>query len=660
MKQLLLIWGILFLSISNILAQDQLRVVGEGKLASGELIDKNIRDANGRQAAAVKIKTDLTGLSIEANNGVIKMNTKQGEYDVFVSPDERVLTIRKSGYVALKVLLPEYGIRLKSGQMWTLTITGDKKLEQTSVNFIITPDDAQLTIDGKSYNPPYKGLLLSVGKHQVEVKKDGFATHQKEITVSVSNSLFEVELKPVELQVVTIKSMPMGATFYVDGIEKGQTDKQLFMYSGKYTVKWLLSGYVDAEQQIEVKEGAKNEFTINLDKNTGLLSWKTTPVNANVTINKEPQTGKTQTELAPGRYLVELSAEGFDPLSENIEIKRGERVQKNWTLNQQTGGLQFSVEPYNAKVTLKRNNQTVETWTGLKILKDVPVGTYQITAELNGYERKTQTLTIQKDKTQALELILEKAKAGAISTSGAGKTITNSIGMEFVLIPAGTFQMGSNESSGEKPVHSVTISQPFYMGKYEVTQKQWKAVMGNNPSNWKGDNLPVEQVSWNDVQEFIKKLNQKEGGNKYRLPTEAEWEYAARAGTTTKWSFGDDESQLSKYGNFADKNSTMSWADKTQNDGYENTSPVGTYKPNPFGLYDMHGNVWEWCQDWHDSSYYSYSPRTDPQGPNSGSDRVLRGGSWNFIAEDARSAIRGISNPDGRNSIIGFRLVRLQ
>ncbi len=639
MKLFLLFWGILLVISLNLNAQDKLRVVGEGKLAAGELIDKDIRDANGNVAAAVKIKTDLTNLSVEANNGVIKMNTSPGSYFVFLSPDERVLTVRKSGYLELRILLPEYGIRLKSGQVWELTVTGDKKLEQVPVNFIISPEDAQLTIDGKSYKPPYKGLLLSVGKHQVEVKKDGFPSYQKEITISLSNSLFEIELKPVELQIVTVKSVPNGATFYVDGIEKGQTDKQFFLYPGKYAVKWMLSGYIDAEQQIEVKEGAKNEFSINLEKNTGLLSWKTTPINANVTINKEPQTGKIQAELAPGRYLIEISAEGYDPLSETIDLKRGDRLQKNWILTQQTGGLQFSVEPYNATVTLKRNNQTVESWTGLKILKDVPVGSYQLIAELSGYQTTTETITITKDKTLTKEL---KLKKGAT----AGQTITNSIGMEFVLIPAGTFQMGSNDGRrDENPVHSVTISQPFYMGKYEVTQKEWKAVMGTNPSYFEGDNLPVEQVSWNDVQEFIKKLNQKEGGNKYRLPTEAEWEYAARAGSSTTWHFGDNESQLGEY----------AWYDK--NSGNK-THPVGEKKPNGFGLYDMHGNVWEWVQDWYGSGYYSNSPRTDPKGPNSGYDKVLRGGSWYGKSESTRSALRIYEVPKFWLIGFGFRLVR--
>jgi formylglycine-generating enzyme required for sulfatase activity len=182
--------------------------------------------------------------------------------------------------------------------------------------------------------------------------------------------------------------------------------------------------------------------------------------------------------------------------------------------------------------------------------------------------------------------------------------ITPTPKMEFVLIPAGEFDIGSkNETERwdvENPVHRVNISKAFYMGKYEVTQKQWRDVMGNNPSSFEGDNLPVETVSWNEVQEFIKKLNEKEGSNKYRLPTEAEWEYAARAGTTTPHFFGNNESKLGDY----------AWYDSNS---YRVTHDVGQKKPNPWGLYDMYGNVLEWVQDkWHDN--YSGAP-TDQQFP---------------------------------------------
>jgi formylglycine-generating enzyme required for sulfatase activity len=230
------------------------------------------------------------------------------------------------------------------------------------------------------------------------------------------------------------------------------------------------------------------------------------------------------------------------------------------------------------------------------------------------------------------------------------KTRTNSIVMEMVLIPAGSFIMGGDLTfeecnSWEMPQHRVSISQPFYLGKHEVTQAQWAEVMGSNPSKFKGRSNPVEQVSWDDVQAFIRKLNLKEGMTGYRLPTEAEWEYAARAGTSETYSFGDDEDELSRY----------AWFDEDWNTG--STHPVGQKQPNAWGLHDVHGNVREWVEDWFGENYYANSPGTDPKGPSGGSIRVLRGGSWYDSAGSCRSAARYGSSPGDRFEYSGFRLV---
>jgi hypothetical protein len=222
---------------------------------------------------------------------------------------------------------------------------------------------------------------------------------------------------------------------------------------------------------------------------------------------------------------------------------------------------------------------------------------------------------------------------------------TNTIG------PAGEFDMGSppdeeDRDSDEGPVHHVHIGKAFYMCKYEVTQKQWHEIMGDDPSYFKGDDLPVEKVSWDDVQEFIKKLNEKEGTDKYRLPSEAEWEYACRAGTTTRHSFGDDESNLGNYGWYVD-NSDLT------------THQAGLKLSNPRGLYDMHGNVYEWVQDERHSNYDG-AP-TDGSAWESGyygANRVLRGGSWNRGAWRCRSANRGRLDPRSRVNYLGFRILK--
>jgi formylglycine-generating enzyme required for sulfatase activity/uncharacterized protein YecT (DUF1311 family) len=255
------------------------------------------------------------------------------------------------------------------------------------------------------------------------------------------------------------------------------------------------------------------------------------------------------------------------------------------------------------------------------------------------------------------------------------KTFTNSIGMEFVLIPAGEFPraIGKNDF-GEDIQSLVTISRPFYLGKYEVTQEQWVAVMGSgsNPSSFKGRTNPVERVSWDDVQVFIKKLNEKEGGQKYRLPTEAEWEHAARAGTKTLYFFGDDPEDLDSYAWYQDNTRTRGEREvvdaREVGNAYTletetqttwtggSTHPVGGKKPNPWGLYDIYGNVWEWVSDWYGD--YPAGSATDPTGPASGSDRVDRGGSWDDTAGDCRSAGRNGDTSDSRlrHYDLGFRL----
>ena len=218
-------------------------------------------------------------------------------------------------------------------------------------------------------------------------------------------------------------------------------------------------------------------------------------------------------------------------------------------------------------------------------------------------------------------------------------------GMEFVWIPKGCFMMGSpsseqGRSSREGPVHEVCVD-GFWMGKYEVTQREWEHLMGNNPSRFKGSRNPVEMVSWNDAQSFIGKLNALGSGH-FRLPTEAEWEYAARAGTQTAYHFGNSISHSqANYGRNLDR-----------------TQPVGSYPANAFGLHDMHGNVLEWCDDVYDANFYSRSPRNNPRSDGSGR-RVLRGGSWDDDPQVVRSANRGRKNHGHRDNDVGFRVVGL-
>lgn len=232
---------------------------------------------------------------------------------------------------------------------------------------------------------------------------------------------------------------------------------------------------------------------------------------------------------------------------------------------------------------------------------------------------------------------------------------TNDLGMEFVAVSPGEFPMGCSQdakpnecSADERPQHRVQITKSFEIGKTELTEKQWDAVMGSDPSDYKGDNLPVEQVSFTDVQAFLTKLNTRNDGFLYRLPTEAEWEYASRAGTTDQYGGATVANALVRFAKADD----WAWYN------VDETRPVATKKPNPWGIYDMRGNVAEWVQDRYDPKYYSNSPAADPKGPESGDARVVRGGSFHSYPWLTRVSIRTQFPEDYKLYDLGFRLAR--
>lgn len=259
----------------------------------------------------------------------------------------------------------------------------------------------------------------------------------------------------------------------------------------------------------------------------------------------------------------------------------------------------------------------------------------------------------------SLTIALASSLAVLAQEKDPPKHYTNSLGMKFVWIPPGTFMMGSPKEEilrlRNETQHKVTLTKGFYMGVYAVTQEQWQEVMGNNPSQHQGEkNLPVDAVSWVDCQHFIKKLRESEKDEKaYRLPTEAEWEYACRAGTTTPFHFGDTISteQANYNGNFV-------YGNGKKGIFRQKTIPVGSFHANAWGLHDMHGNVWQWCQDW--LGDYAENDVTDPQGPSKGEERVMRGGSWVVAPNLCRSAFRGSTPPPCRYADDGFRLCFFQ
>ena len=315
--------------------------------------------------------------------------------------------------------------------------------------------------------------------------------------------------------------------------------------------------------------------------------------------------------------------------------KQKQTIKKTETKPQEAAGydVTFSCNVPSAALTI--DGVANGTATGSRFLK---TGSHSVRLTANGYEPLSRTITVNSTSTvfsfsmnkveQTLSPVLQNLVANMVSVDGGTFTM------------GGTSEQGSDAYDDEKPVHQVTLSS-FSIGKYEVTQEEWEAVMGSNPSKFKGARCPVEQVSWEDCQEFIRKLNQLTG-KRFRLPTEAEWEYAARGGNKSrgyKYAGGDNLNGVAWY---------------TGNRG-SSTHPVGQKSPNELGLYDMSGNVREWCQDWYGS--YSSNSQTNPVGPNSGSSRVRRGGSWGDSARFCRSSNRFSDSPSRRDCNLGLRLV---
>ena len=312
------------------------------------------------------------------------------------------------------------------------------------------------------------------------------------------------------------------------------------------------------------------------------------------------------------------------------------------------GSIRVESEPRGAKIYLDGDNigYTPDS------VKNIVSGTHKIEVKMDGFKVWSKRVDVNSGGEVHIFAKLEQDKPLEYTDP--------STGMEFVYVKGGCFDMGDTFGDGEddeKPVHEVCVDD-FYIGKYEVTQGQWEDIMGNNPSKFKnGHNYPVEMVSWDDVQNFINRLNER-SGNIYRLPTEAEWEYAARGrGKRQKFAGFSNANEFYRYANFCDVNCIFDFKARRHDDGYSETSLVGSYKQNDIGLYDMTGNVYEWVQDWYSEDYYKESPKNNPKGPSSGSTHLVRGGCW-YNHRSVMNASSRCAPPEDKGIGVGFRLVR--
>lgn len=625
---------------------NEMVVVKQAVIRPDQLINHARKDRMGRVCAGLMIYTDLTGLSFDSNNGVVDLTQQPGSYMVFVSEGERVLYIYKEGFKPLEIILYQYGISgLKSGQVYQIDVTAkDKEASKTqSVVFNVTPADAVIRV-GSEVFVSGQAKSLPLGDNEVIIEKEGYRSIKDNIKVSSTNIQFNYTLQKTEPVLVKIRTNPADAIIYINNAERGNTPRDLWLFPGMYELKINKSQYLTVDEVITISENKENEFSYNLTKNTGVVNFTLNPANAQIFVNREPANNNTRLELVPGVYMIEIKADKHHSQTETIEVKLGDNIYKNYTLQAMKGTLLLTANPVDIKTELYLDNKLIRTVTGSVRVSDLFVGDYILKCSASGHKSKDFKVSIIENEAKEFNIILDK-----------GPDVPEGM----VYVEGGTFQMGSNSGdSDEKPVHSVTVSS-FYIGKYEVTQKQWTEVMGSNPADFKGDNRPVESISWYQAVEFCNKLSQKEGltpaytingrnvtcnwnANGYRLPTEAEWEFAARGGNKSKGFTYAGSNNIDE----------VAWYDS--NSGSK-TQAVGTKKANELGLYDMSGNVWEWCWDWYGS--YSSGAKTNPRGP-SGSYRVLRGGSWYSSALYCRSAFRDGGGPDDGHDNSGFRLLR--
>ena len=392
--------------------------------------------------------------------------------------------------------------------------------------------------------------------------------------------------------------------------------------NGLHVVTVRRPGYQEVTRMVQVSGDTRERIQLARAQPRGRLTLDLVPPDATVTLGDSRLPYRPGIPLPGGQHEVTIRRTGYREVTRLVFVSGDTRIRIELERMEPRGRLTLDLAPPDATVSLDDSRTSYRP--GIRL----PNGRHAVTVARPGYRPATQTVLVSGDTRVRIELEMVEPRGPA--------------GMEFVWIPPGAFRLGSassNADGDERPLTQVRISQGFWLGKHEVTQREWEAVMDSNPSHFSGcRGCPVEQVSWGDVQEFVSRLNEQEGRQVYRLPTEAEWEYAARAGSTR-----DRDGELD----------TIAWY--FDNSGAR-TSQVGQKRPNAWGLYDVLGNVWEWVGDRHGP--YPGGTVTDPRGPRSGAKFVLRGAGWASGASSARVSNRLDVGPNDRRNYHGFRVLR--
>ena len=578
MKQL--IFFILFLISVQFAFAQELQVKSFESLPNDLIArTKPVYDINGTPCAVIRVGIALHGVVFDGNViGYPVYNT--GEYIVYLSTGSKKMTIRHDNYLPFDISFADFGIdHVESSSTYRLMIlsgNSNKVMQQAQGNFLV------MTVTPTSSR------------------------------VSIDNG-----------EPRTVNS---------DGILK------VYLNNGSHSYKVEADGYLTNTGIVNMT-GVRQQLNIHLQSTKAILVVKTNTSGAKIFIDEDFKgINQWQGELTPGTYLVEARKDGYRTSSTSVTLAKQQTDTITLpSLQKIVGSLLVDYEPVDADIYI--DDQLIGK--SPNVFTNLIIGEHKIRISKFGYRDFICDVTIQEDTQVSL--------VGTLSNNNfhADNLVifdVNGIKFNMIRVDGGTFMMGGtneqmNPSYDESPVHQVTLS-TYYVGETEVTQSLWESVMGSNPSMFKGGNLPVEQVSWNDCQVFIRKLNTLTGKN-FRLPTEAEWEFAARGG------------KMSNHTQYSGNNilGYVAWYDENSSG---KTHPVKSKNANELGLYDMNGNVGEWCHDWYKA--YSSLSQNNPTGPLTGTYRVYRGGSWYFFAKNCRLSKRYSGITEAHESFIGLRL----
>ena len=707
----------LWLCLASLLSAQNINVASfnlDPKDLTANLEGTTVYDQNGQKCALIRIQTTQKGFYFDVGAlGVQKVDdNKVGEVWVYVPGGVKRISIRHQQFGSL--LDYPFPITIVGSRTYVMQLTtaavppnSGKAVTQQYVVFRVSPPEAVVEFDGDilDLNEGVASKRKAFGTYNYTVQSKLYHPQTGQVTVNDPKNKQEVkvELRPAFGYIeVPAEGKLAGAKVFIDNEYKGTVPfRSERLASGDHQVRVVQQMYSPVAQAVSVKDGETTRFAPALSADFARITLRVEG-NAEIWVNDERKgTGTWTGDLATGDYQIECRLPSHRPATKELAVTpqlQGQTI----TLSQPTpiyGALDINSVPIDADIYLDGN----KIGTTPMQLPECLIGSHTIKISKAGHSDFTKTITLAENTTEEISARLESGKPVTITApegadiyvdgtkvattrfegalafgshtayamQGGKKSGEKNInvsmqggdvaavklayfefknepltfqvnGTSFTMMPVkgGTFQMGSNDGEiDEQPVHQVTLSD-YYIGQTEVTQELWQAVMGSNPSEYKGAKNPVNKVSWNDCQEFIRKLNSLTGAN-FRLPTEAEWEFAARGG---------NKSRGYKYSG-SDNLGSVAWY--TDNSGFE-VHPVGSKSPNELGLYDMSGNVWEWCADW--SGSYSSSSQTNPTGPSSGSGRVLRGGGYYIKAAYCRSARRFNVGPAYCNSINGLRL----